>query len=377
MRTNINWQQMARSVLDRAIAIQQIPAPTFDELERAQMIAEELRKLDVRDVAVDDVYNVIGTVPGERAGAGVMVAAHLDTVFSREADLRLKDKGNVIYGPGLGDNSLGVASILGLIETLRQAQIIPPVNLHVAITSREEGLGDLGGMRVAYERFKGQIKAVVNIEGLAFGHVFRAGIAVKRLHILATAPGGHSWIHFGKPSATHAIVNLGAAITQLVPPESPRTTYNIGMIEGGQSINSIAAQAGLWLDMRSEDTGTLNALEMQVHEQVVALTTDEVQFDVEVVGQRPAGIVAMDHPLVQMAMQALADVGAQGTLQSGSTDGNIPLADGCPTVTIGITRGGNAHRMDEYVEKKPIALGLEQAFRVILRACELEESSVG
>jgi acetylornithine deacetylase/succinyl-diaminopimelate desuccinylase-like protein len=265
---------------------------------------------------------------------------------------------------------MGVAGMLALVEALRRASITPECDLWIVAPVREEGLGDLGGMRAAFARLKQRVGAVINVEGLAFGHVYHAGIAVRRLKITARTSGGHSWLHFGRPSAIHALIELGAKITARQPAQNPRTTYNIGLIKGGQSINSIATEAAFWLDMRSEATPALAAFEQDVRADIAALTTDEVKFTVEVVGDRPAGSIPTDHPLVVQALDALARVGVRGTLETGSTDGNVPLSDGCPTVTVGITRGGNAHRTDEYVEVGAVALGIRQLVMLALAAAD-------
>lgn len=370
----LNWQrlsELASWVIQEALSLQQIPAPTFHEQQRAQYLAQKFTALGLTDVEVDDLHNVYGRFPGVNTGQpGVMVVAHTDTVFSAETDLSTRSENNLIYGPGLGDNSMGVAGLLGLVEMLRREQITPARDLWITATSREEGLGDLVGMRAAYDRLKSCVGSVINIEGLAFGHVYHAGISVRRLHITARAEGGHSWLHFGRPNAIHGIVRLGARIDSITPPANPRTTYNIGIIEGGQSINSIASSASLWLDMRSESQDALAALEREVRGHIQALHSDELAFEVELVGDRPAGYLDPNHPLIQGAMAALALVGVRGTLETGSTDGNISLAANCPTVTIGITRGGNAHRLDEYIETAPVAQGMQQLITLTLTAAE-------
>lgn len=370
----MNWHglsALAQWVIDQAIDIQQIAAPTFDEAERATYVKAEFAHFGLEDIQVDDMFNVCGVFPGQlRDAPGVMIAAHTDTVFPAETDLKVQRESKVIYGPGLGDNSLGVAALLGVLHHWRHEGIEPLCDVWFVATSREEGLGDLGGMRVAYDTLGDKIGAVINLEGLALGHVYNGGIAVRRLHITAKTDGGHSWTHFGRPSAIHGIMNLGAKITHIEVQKSPRTTYNIGIVDGGQSINSIAAEASLWLDMRAETKEALAHLEQQVQAAIAEVTHDELQFAVEVVGDRPAGMIEENHPLVQMAMSALRMAHVQGSLQAGSTDGNVPLSHGCPTVTIGITRGGNAHRVDEYIETQPVAAGMKQLLLLSLATCE-------
>lgn len=353
--------EIARWTVEQALAIQQVPAPTFQEQRRSALVANLFQAAGLQDVAIDDLHNVFGRLPGRDVETqGLMLSAHIDTIFQENTDLSLKYEENCIYGPGLGDNSIGVAGLLGLIRSLQMLAITPSRDLWFAATTREEGLGDLGGMRAAYARLKDVIDAVINIEGLALGHIYHAGIAVRRLHISVACAGGHSWLHFGRASAIHALMRLGALLCEMQLGQSPRTTYNIGMIEGGEAINAIATRASLWLDLRSEDSDALAALEMRVRNYVTLLSDDETQFTVTVVGDRPAGMLAADHILVENALAALEQVGITGSLETGSTDGNIPLAEGCPAVTVGITRGGNAHRLDEFIETRPVAQGLRQ-----------------
>ncbi len=363
---------LAAWTIEQAISLQQIPAPTFAEKPRAEYVVQQFRALGLEQIDIDRLYNVYGLLPGRQSTQrGVMLAAHTDTVFPPETDLTIHRDGDLIYGPGLGDNSLGVAGILGAVSGLRRSGIMPERDLWIVATTREEGLGDLGGMRAAFKRMQPRVASVINVEGLAFGHVYHAGIAVRRLKISARTPGGHSWLHFGRPSAIHAIVQLGARITAIDPPQNPRTTYNIGLIEGGQSINSIATQAAIWLDMRSEERGALAAFEQRVRDQIAALSSPDVQFSIEIVGDRPAGSIATNHPLVEQALAALMQVGMRGTLETGSTDGNVPLSEGCPAVTVGISRGGNAHRLDEYIEVSPVASGLRQLILLTLASAAL------
>jgi tripeptide aminopeptidase len=370
--TSLNWNglnALASRVVELAVAIQQIPAPTFHEQERATYVAEQFRALGLLHVEIDATLNVVGLVPGQTPGRrGLLIAAHTDTIFPQNTSLDVRREGTVLYGPGLGDNSIGVAGLLGLADYLRDQHLTPDVDLWFVATTREEGLGDLGGMKAAFARLKDHVNGVINLEGLAFGHIYHAGIAVRRLKISATTPGGHSWLHYGRTSAIHSLLELGARLTTIRPPQSPRTTYNIGMIEGGQAINAIATHASLWLDMRSEDRAALAALESQVRAHIDATSAPELLLSIEVVGDRPAGHIPHDHPLVQCALTALAKVGVRGTLETGSTDGNVPLAEGCPAVTVGITRGGNAHRLDEYVETGPVSAGMRQLITLTLAA---------
>jgi tripeptide aminopeptidase len=362
--------ELAQRVFNYAVTLQQIPAPTFHEKTRAAYVAEQFAALGLKQVEVDDLFNVYGLLPGKNPGRpGVLVSAHTDTVFSHETDLTIQRDGDRVYGPGLGDNCMGVAGMLGLIGALGQQHITPECDLWLVANTREEGLGDLGGMKVAFDRLHQHIASVINLEGMAFGHIYHAGIAVRRLHITASTGGGHSWLNYGQPSAVHGIVQLGSRIADLRPAAQPRTTLNIGIIEGGQSINTIAASAGLWLDLRSEESGALNQLESQVRAFVTEAEEPDLHFRIDVVGDRPAGSIPLEHRLLQTAIGVLDYIGIRASLENGSTDANIPLSRGCPAVTVGITRGGNAHRLDEYIETPPIQDGMRQLLLLTLAVC--------
>lgn len=373
------WNKLSKLAdwtLRESINIQQIPAPTFAEEARAQYVAQRFTALGLADVRIDDQYNVYGLRTGKnRSIPALMVSAHTDTVFPAETDLTIREAGNIIYGPGLGDNSMGVGGMLAFARWLQDENITPDCDVWFVATSCEEGLGDLKGMRAAYNTLADKIGLVINLEGLAFGHIYHAGIAVHRMHITAQADGGHSWLHFGRPSAIHGIMELGAQITSLHPPVSPRTTFNIGMIEGGHAINAIGTKAGIWLDLRSESQRSLDHIRQQVLDLVSTSQRDGLRFNIEVVGNRPAGHIDVRHPIVRGALAALEQVNVRGTLETGSTDGNIPLQAGCPTVTIGVTRGGNAHRLDEYVEIAPIKSGLRQIITLALAATQYQREA--
>jgi len=358
-----NWSNLpdlAEWVIEEAIRIQQIPAPTFSESDRAKYVADQFQQLGLVDVTTDDVHNTYGRLQGKSSQQAILMLAHTDTVFPADTDLTIKRSDYLIYGPGLGDNSMGVAGMLGFIKAMKDHDHQPACDIWFVANSCEEGLGDLKGAKAAYAKLQSQISAVINLEGLAFGHIYNAGIAVHRLHITATADGGHSWLHFGRASAIHGIVELGSQICKIQIPQQPRTTFNIGMIDGGHAINAIGTKASLWLDMRSVSPTALDTLRKQVYKIVENLSSDDLRFEVEIVGDRPAGSISSDHILVQGALEALAMVGVKGTLEIGSTDGNVPLSHGCPTVTIGITHGGNAHRLDEYVDVRQIPFGMQQ-----------------
>jgi acetylornithine deacetylase/succinyl-diaminopimelate desuccinylase-like protein len=346
-------------IVEDAVTIQQIPSPTFSEQHRAEYVRQRFEFFGLDSIEIDSVYNVYGRLPGRNASLpGVLVSAHTDTVFEADTVLDTRHENGRVYGPGLGDNSLGVAALLALAELLSDQHL--PADIWFVANSREEGMGNLDGIRAAYQKLAARIGTAIVVEGMAFGRIYHGGIAVRRLEITCHTEGGHSWLHFGQPSAIHGLVQLGADITRLSIPTTPRTTYNIGVIEGGQSVNSIASSASMLLDMRSESRQALEALETQVRSLVDKHYASGIEFEVKVVGDRPGGELSRSHPLVMLARDILLYLGTQPIFETGSTDANVLLASGLPTVTVGITYGGNAHRLDEFIEIGLIQQGLWQ-----------------
>jgi acetylornithine deacetylase/succinyl-diaminopimelate desuccinylase-like protein len=224
----------------------------------------------------------------------------------------------------------------------------------------EEGLGDLRGMKAVVDRFGSEVKAYLILEGMALGNIYHRAIGVKRYRITAKTKGGHSWSDYGKPSAIHALSKLVVELTSMKLPAEPRTTMNVGKISGGTSINTIAAEASLELDLRSEGQESLAELISKVEQKIQEVSQPEVKFEAEIIGARPAGELSADHPLIQLAQECIREQGLEPTLTSGSTDANIPLSLGYPALVLGVTTGGGAHTMNEFINIAPIESGLRQ-----------------
>ena len=362
-------QDASERLVELSIAIQQISAPTGAEANRAAWVARYLTDLGYA-VEVDDLHNVYAHVEGERQKPALVISAHTDTVFPAATDLTVRRdaRHHRVFGPGLGDNSLGVASLLWLAETVR-AMPTPPTPIWFVANVGEEGNGDLRGMRAAIDRLTttdaSAVGAAIVLEGMGLSRVVHQALASRRYRIHVTAPGGHSWSHFGAASAIHVLVQLAAELSHLRPPKSPRTTFNIGVIEGGTSVNTIAQHAALDLDLRSEQPEALESIVQEVQAiiaryQTVRWQQAGVAVTTTVIGDRPGGAIADDHPLVRAAIESLhaVKVKPQLGMRISSTDANIPLSRGIPAVCIGITEGGNAHRTDEWIATAPIADGL-------------------
>lgn len=350
--------EITRRVLERAVAIQQIPAPTFHESQRAAYIQSCFEQEGLLDVQQDSLGNVYGRLPGSGGGRPLIVSAHTDTVFPPSTDLAIQWSAEKIYGPGIGDNSLGVAGLFGLIWQARQANLLG--DLWLVANVGEEGLGDLKGMRAVVDRFGAGVRAYLILEGMALGQVYHRALGVQRYRITARTSGGHSWIDYGRPSAIHHLAGLVNSLASLNLPREPRTTLNVGVISGGTTVNTIASEAWLELDLRSEGEQALRNLVARVQTITADAQRADVLFESEQIGQRPAGSLSPRHPLVALAMRCLEEQGLKPTLTIGSTDANIPLSRGYPAVCIGLSTGQGAHTLHECINTAPLAAGLAQ-----------------
>jgi acetylornithine deacetylase/succinyl-diaminopimelate desuccinylase-like protein len=378
-------QSLIERILDMAVAIQQIPAPTFKERQRATFVYERFQEEGLSDVSIDALGNVAGRLPGSGNAEPLVVSAHLDTVFPDGTPLVLRREMDKVYGPGIGDNALGVAGLFGLLWAVREESLQwfdqdrsklktkPLQALHSELPGDiwlvadvgEEGLGNLCGMRAVVDRFAAQVQAYIVLEGMALGQVYHRGLSVKRYQIITCTPGGHAWVDYGGPSAIHELASMITRLCALPLPAQPRTSMNVGVISGGTTVNSIAAQAECLLDLRSEDQRTLSELASQVEALVKAGNRTGVQFIHHMVGERPAGALPDSHPLVRLAAHCLEAQGIQPALSIGSTDANIPLSRGLPAVCVGLTTGGGAHTPGEFIYVQPLALGLSQLLALV------------
>jgi acetylornithine deacetylase/succinyl-diaminopimelate desuccinylase-like protein len=357
--------ELAQFVLRQAEIIQQIPAPTFDEAARGRYVRETFAGEGLIDLDTDAVGNVYGRIAGRGSKPPLVISAHLDTVFPLETDLTLTHSQTTLAGPGIGDNSVAVAALIGLAHVLQPAADQLAGDIWLVANTAEEGLGDLIGMHALVDRFQDQPQAYIVLEGMALGQIYHRGLGVRRFRITVETRGGHSWVDYGRPSAIHHLAALVGQLTAMSLPSSPRSSLNVGTIRGGTSINTIAAQAELDLDLRSEDPATLTGLVEQVELLVKAASTDEVNFKHELIGDRPAGQLDIAHPLVQSASRTLKAAGFVPQLNIGSTDANVPLSRGYPAITVGVTVGRGAHTLAEYIEKAPVAFGLQQIINLI------------
>ncbi len=361
------------STAELATNICLVPAPTGQEGERAAFVASLLR---ARGYAVEtDSTGNVYTRRGNTGGRALMLLAHTDTVFPAHTELNVTRVGDELHGPAIGDNSLGVAAMISALQILDKLEIETRADIIAVANVGEEGLGNLHGARAAVERFQDELGGVIAIEGHNLGRITNVAVGSKRWRVTVRGPGGHSWGAFGQPSAIHGLGRIIARIADLKVPSEPRTTFNVGMIEGGTSINTIAPWASALIDMRSVDASALDDLALRVGRIIESAPGEGLTADVEMLGDRPAGAVDDNDPLIQTAWEALSWLGMEPIFDASSTDANIPISMHIPSLCIGITQGGRAHTVEEYISVPPIELGLSQLVRLCGDATALISSS--
>ncbi|MGH2613857.1 MAG: M20/M25/M40 family metallo-hydrolase [Thermomicrobiales bacterium] len=360
-------------VLERTAQIAAVPSPTGDESARS-LLVEQLFAGEGLKTERDDLSDVIATSPGRVSPAGggprLLIAAHMDTVFPLDTPLTISQSDGRLSGPGVGDNSIAVAAVTKLAALFARAGEVPAVDVLLTGNVGEEGLGNLRGIREVMAA-RPDIGAVVALEGHNLGRVTHVAVGSRRSRISAEGPGGHSWGDFGRPNAIHGLSKLIAEFDAIPLPRTPKTTLNVGKIEGGVSINTIAPVASCLLDLRSTDESALQRLSERVKRLVDRSNRGgAISFEIETIGERPAGVVAIESPIVQIAAGALAALDLEPSFDASSTDANVPIAAGIPAVCIGLTTGGNVHRTDEFIDLAPVPTGISQLALLTLALAE-------
>jgi acetylornithine deacetylase/succinyl-diaminopimelate desuccinylase-like protein len=368
---NISW------VNDVQARLTGIPAPPFQEADRAAAVKPLLAGAGL-SVEIDKAGNVIGELRGANEKELIIVAAHLDTVFPAGTDVKVHRDGTRMSAPGISDNGAGLAALLALARAMHAAHLKPQCTILFVADVGEEGEGNLRGMRALVEAYRGRLKAVVVLDGSGVDHVTTKALASRRLEALITGPGGHSWSDFGMPNPINALVRGAVRFINTKVPATPRTTFNIGQIEGGTSVNSVPHEARLKVDIRSESEDELARLEAALRECVAAGVRDEMEsardrskgkleWKVELLGSRPGGELKTDSPLLAALRAADEFVGNQSRVERSSTDANIPLSQGIDAIAIGVGgSGGGAHSLQEWYDSAGRELGLKRALLTVL-----------
>jgi tripeptide aminopeptidase len=363
MKTLDDLKQDDAAALDEQKRITEIPAPPFKEKVRAEYFLKRMQELGFKDASIDAEGNVIALRKGSGGGRPkLVVSAHLDTVFPEGTDVTVKEKDGFILAPGIGDDSRGLAALLSLIKAVNANGIATVGDVMFVGTVGEEELGNLRGVKALF-RDHADIDGFISIDGLGITRVVNQATGSHRYEMIFRGPGGHSFQEFGLPSATHAMGRAIAKISDLQTPSDPKTTFTVGTVSGGTSVNAIAGEARMAVDMRSNSTDELLKLEARLLDLVKQAVADEnarwnsdkMSVEIKLIGDRPAGIVAMDSPIVQATQRAVSVItgGPRVTFAGSSTDSNPAMSLGIPAVTIGGGGdGGNWHSRNEWY--KPV-----------------------
>jgi len=371
---------------DRTLAeqkrITEIPAPPYKESVRAAYYLKRFQELGFKDAAIDAEGNVIGLRKGSGGRPKLVVSAHLDTVFPEGTDVTVKEKDGMILAPGIGDDSRGLAALLSLIQAMNANEVKTVGDILFVGTVGEEELGNLRGVKALFRNHT-DIDGFISIDGLGITRIVNQATGSHRYEMIFKGPGGHSFQEFGLPSAIHAMGRAIAKISELQPPKEPKTTFTVGTVVGGTSVNAIAAEARMAVDMRSDSMEELLKLEAKLldlvrdaaKEENARWNSDKMTVEIKLIGDRPAGIVALDSPIVLATQRAVATIARapRVTFAGSSTDSNLAMSLGIPAVTIGGGgEGGNWHSRNEWYKPVDAYFGPQNALLTILVLTGLE-----
>lgn len=361
------------------IELTEIEAPPFKEERRAKEFAERLKLAGIENVWIDSIGNVIGFLKGSVGNKNIAVDAHIDTVFPEGTDVKVRVKNDTLFAPGIGDDTRGLAMILTLAETIKKNNIEPINNIIFIGTVGEEGLGDLRGVRYLFKNKTPKIDSWIAIDGGSIGRVNNQALGSYRYEVVFDGPGGHSWGAFGLVNPHHA---LGSGIKNFInkadvyTSSGPKTSYNVGVINGGTSVNSIPFKSSMLIDIRSIEPNRLDHMEEILYNSMQEALKEQnemkrsgpdLTLTINKIGNRPSGIVKESVPLIQKTIAATQYMGVEPRLTIGSTDSNIPISLGVPAVTIGRGGdGGGAHSLDEWWINKEGYKSIQLALLILL-----------
>ena len=383
LEKNTEW------VTEQQVRITEIPAPPFEERQRSAFVRKLLESHGLK-VRTDEIGNVIGERPGAQGREVVLLTAHLDTVFPPGTEVRVRREGRRLIGPGISDNGTGLATLVAIARALDEARVKTKVTIVFAANVGEEGEGNLRGMRKLVEAYRGRIRGVLVVDGSSVEHITTQALASRRFEVVVTGPGGHSWSDYGLPNPIHAVARGVARFARVRVPEQPRTSVNVGTIEGGTSVNSIPYRAAIKVDIRSEAGAEIERLENALREAMQAGVDEEMsaaadvrrrreggklELQVRLIGERPGSppLPEEDSQLLDAVRSADRALGNRSRLERSSTDANIPLSFGIPAIALGGGgRGGSAHSLNEWYDPTDRALGLKRVLLTLLNFAGVE-----
>jgi tripeptide aminopeptidase len=367
---------------EQQIRLTEIPAPEFDEARRGEAL-KELFAASGFQVRTDKAGNVIAERAGSDAKSVILLAAHLDTVFPVGTDVKVKRSGGRLLAPGISDNGVGLASLAALARALAESRVRTTKTIVLVGDVGEEGEGNLRGMRALTDSYGSRLSAVIAVDGPSTDYITTQGIASRRFEVSITGPGGHSWSDFGAPNPITAISRGIVKFSAVQVPNDPRSSINVGSIEGGTSVNSIPSSVKVKVDLRSEDEAELGRLEAAMREAMAAGAKEEISVtqsandalktSVRSLGTRPAGKLPDDSPLLATIRNVDTYLLNRSRLERSSTDANIPLSMGIPAVALGGGgRGGGSHTLDEWYDPAGRELGLKRLFLAVVSLAGVE-----
>ncbi|WP_327078165.1 M20/M25/M40 family metallo-hydrolase [Edaphobacillus lindanitolerans] len=362
---------------EEQIELTEIEAPTFAEAEKGRAYRAKLEALGLEQVETDAAGNVFGLRRGKGNGPTLVLCAHLDTVFPAGTDVKAKWKDGKVYAPGISDDGRGLASVLAILRALEAAGIETEGDLLIGATVGEEGLGDLNGVKHLFAERQDDIDGFISVEPGSPDRITYLATGSKRYSVTYRGPGGHSFGDYGTPSPIHALGRAIADMASIRTPEKPKTTYNVGIVGGGTSVNTIAERAEMVLDLRSNSEKELARLEREalriIHQAAEEENrfrgrTDAITVELKQVGDRPAGSQDPDSPIVRAASEAVRALGLEPTLEAASsTDSNVPIHLGIPAVTLGGGGDfGGCHTLGEWFDPKDAFAGVQKILLTVL-----------
>lgn len=368
--------------LEEQKRITEIPAPPFKERVRAEYYLKRFKELGLPDASIDGEGNVIGLRKGSGPGPKLIVSAHLDTVFPEGTDVSVKEKDGMLLAPGIGDDSRGLAALLAVLKAMTENNLKTIGSLMFVGTVGEEELGNLRGVKALFRDHK-DIDGFISVDGLSIGRVVNRATGSQRYEIVFKGPGGHSFQEFGLPSAIHAMGRAIAKISDVQTVKDPKTTFTVGTVRGGTSVNAIAAEARMAIDMRSDSADELAKLEAHVldlikeaaAEENKRWASDKISVEMNLIGARPAGAIAEDAAIVQASRRAIGTVNktAKVAFVGSSTDSNVAMSLGIPAVTLGGGGDGGAwHSPREWYKPTDAHLGPQHVLLTVLALAGVE-----
>jgi acetylornithine deacetylase/succinyl-diaminopimelate desuccinylase-like protein len=373
------FETRAREITDEQIAICSIPAPPFGEAERAVYLREKFRRYGLGEAELDVEGNCVALRRGRSVSPLLVVSAHLDTVFPPGTDFNVRQEQSKLLAPGIADDGCGLAALIALLCALEENSIETEGSLLFVGTVGEEGEGNLRGVRhlLTAGEWANRVDAFISFDGPGMDRITHAALGSRRYRVRLRGTGGHSWGDFGAANPVHAMGRAVARLASYPAPRNPRTTFNVGRIEGGASVNVIPREAAMDVDLRSESAEELMRLDAYFRRAVREAADDEnlarrpndppLELDLKLIGDRPSGETAPDASIVRIAEEATRYFGHRPRLDRSSTDSNIAISLGLPAITLG-TGGasGNSHTLDEWYDPRGREIGLKRALLVML-----------